>query len=283
MHRSKPFSSNHKKLMKTDRLSARQCILPVLLFLIIQLSVTLVIGFFCGEGWLPQEEMSSISTGLSAVLGLAAVCICDRRMGIGALGKGSCIKSVPSMRLPLILFMTLALAVAVNFLFNGLVLMTGIQTIDPLYQKAAGLFAEGSFAFQIITYGILVPLSEEALFRGVIYAFFKSRFCGSTRRHITAILFTSLVFSVYHGNFTQGIYTFLLSIIFCLLADRGGLILSVVLHMGVNLVSLIGQRSAAYTAILQNPSDHWTILLGAAVASVILYYFICKLTEDNSL
>ena len=61
-----------EKKQNNQKLSARQVIIPILLFLIIQLSVTLVIAFFCGEGWLPEEEMSTTATALSAVLGLAA-------------------------------------------------------------------------------------------------------------------------------------------------------------------------------------------------------------------
>ena len=269
-----------EKKQNNGQLSARQVIIPVLIFLIIQLSVTLVIAFLCGEGWLPEEEMSTTATALSAVLGFAAVLACDRRMAIHALQRESILRT--GRCTVMLIFLCLLLAVCLNIVLNVLILSSGVQKIDPLYQQAAQTFAEGSLPLQILAYGILVPVAEESLFRGIVYRFFKSRFNGSIKRHAAAILLTSLVFAVYHGNLTQGLYTFLLSLAFCFATDCGGLIMSVALHIGLNLTSLIGAHVPRYQALLTSPSAGWPIVLIAAVLAAGLVYLIRKISKSQN-
>ena len=267
-----------EKKLNNQQLSARQVIIPILIFLIIQLSVTLIIAFFCGEGWLPEEEMSTTATALSAVLGFAAVLVCDRRMAICALRSESVIHTGGSTTILIIL--SLMLAVCLNIVLNVLILSSGVQKIDPLYQQAAQTFAEGSLPLQILAYGILVPIAEESLFRGIVYRFFRSRFSGSCKRHALAILFTSLIFAVYHGNLTQGLYAFLLSLAFCFVTDCGGLILSVALHIGVNLTSLIGEHIPSYLTLLTHPSACWPVVLASAVFAAGLSCLILKISKS---
>ncbi len=269
-----------EKKQNNQKLTARQVIIPILLFLIIQLSVTLVIAFFCGEGWLPEEEMSTTATALSAVLGLAAVFACDRKMAIGALRRENVIHIVRSTVTLMIL--SLLLAVCLNIVLNALILSSGVQKIDPLYQQAAQTFAEGSLPLQILAYGVLVPVAEESLFRGIVYSFFKSRFNGSAKLHTAAILLTSLVFAVYHGNLTQGLYAFLLSLAFCFVADCGGLIMSIVLHVGVNLTSLIGAHIQRYQTLLTRPSEGWPLVLIAVVFAAGLICLILKISKSQN-
>ena len=269
-----------EKKQNNQKLTARQVIIPILLFLIIQLSVTLVIAFFCGEGWLPEEEMSTTATALSAVLGLAAVFACDRKMAIGTLRRDNVMYTGRSTMTLIIL--SLLLAVCLNIVLNALILSSGVQKIDPLYQQAAQTFAEGSLPLQILAYGVLVPIAEESLFRGIVYSFFKSRFNGSAKRHTAAVLLTSLVFAVYHGNLTQGLYAFLLSLAFCFVADCGGLIMSIVLHVGVNLTSLIGEYIQRYQTLLTRPSEGWPLILIAVVFAAGLICLILKISKSQN-
>ena len=114
--------------------------------------------------------MSTTATALSAVLGLAAVFACDRKMAIGTLRRDNVMYTGRSTMTLIIL--SLLLAVCLNIVLNALILSSGVQKIDPLYQQAAQTFAEGSLPLQILAYGVLVPIAEESLFRGIVYSFF---------------------------------------------------------------------------------------------------------------
>ena len=62
----------------------------------------------------------------------------------------------------------------------------------------------------IISYGILAPLGEEIVFRGVVY--------GQLRKVLKvpyAVVLSGLAFGLFHGNLVQAVYA---TVIGCLLA-----------------------------------------------------------------
>ena len=272
----------------TDRKPAGHLIIPILVFLITELVVTLIIAYATGEGWLPDAEMSNIATSVSAIANLMVLFFCERKMGLGTLTRRSLFGRFAregeerlALRAAASVLITILMGICLNIFLNGLVLMTGIQNVDPLYKSAADTFAEGSPAMQIIAYGILVPAAEEWLFRGMVYSFFKSRFRTDRLLPPAAVLLTSLVFAVFHGNFTQGIYVFFLSIALCLAAECGGLVLSAVMHMCVNLVSLIGNHIGVYTDTVGNMQAHLPALFASAVLTVLFSLILVRLSRKN--
>ena len=82
----------------------------------------------------------------------------------------------------------------------------------------------------IVVVVILTPIIEEFVFRGVLLD--KLRRFGDK----TAIIFTALVFGLFHGNFSQFFYAFALGLIFAYITIKTNTIrYSIVLHMLVNL------------------------------------------------
>lgn len=98
------------------------------------------------------------------------------------------------------------------------------------------------FILAFISLVVLVPLSEEILFRGYLY--------GKLRKLMpfwVAILITSVLFGALHGAWNIAIDTFALSIVLCLLREFTGSIWpSVLLHMIKN--------SIAFYILFINPS-----------------------------
>ena len=60
-----------------------------------------------------------------------------------------------------------------------------------------------------------VPIVEELIFRAVVYERIR-RYCSVT----AAALWTSFFFGVYHGNMSQGIYAFLLSLLMVYMKEK---------------------------------------------------------------
>lgn len=75
------------------------------------------------------------------------------------------------------------------------------------YKQSGNIFTVFDTSALVLTL-FLAPLTEEAIFRLGIY--------GGVRRiagKIPAALFSSLAFGIYHGNWIQGIYAFILGIV----------------------------------------------------------------------
>ncbi|MCD7882190.1 MAG: CPBP family intramembrane metalloprotease, partial [Lachnospiraceae bacterium] len=83
--------------------------------------------------------------------------------------------------------------------------------------------------------GLFVPIAEELIFRGLVYARMRIRLqVGS------AAFFSALLFALYHGNPIQAIYAFPMAIVLALLYEHGGkLIYPILFHMGANLAAIL--------------------------------------------
>ena len=90
-------------------------------------------------------------------------------------------------------------------------------------------------AVQIIGLGILVPVAEELIFRGLLYA--------RIRRMLpvwASVLTASVIFALYHGNMIQILFAFPMAIILTLLYEKGKWIsYQILFHMGVNLTTVV--------------------------------------------
>ena len=98
-------------------------------------------------------------------------------------------------------------------------------------QQAVSNVSKGSMAAVFIALYVAAPISEELVFRGKGYAAIK-RSCGSA----VAIILTSLLFAVAHGNILQGIYAFVAGVVLSIIAEKtGSLITAVFAHAGFNI------------------------------------------------
>lgn len=129
-------------------------------------------------------------------------------------------------------------------------------------------------SFRIIAYVLLIPLSEEILFRGVIYSHFKE-----ILPFWAAALLTGLMFGLYHGNLMQGLYGFFMGTVMCLILYYGGtFIYPILFHMVANLVSNLCYEYEHIYKVVYSP---WGIALAFAylvVAIIMSYVFKNRLT-----
>lgn len=133
---------------------------------------------------------------------------------------------------------------------SGIILFFGIftsgalgkaATLLPLgrageeYSTVSENFLSNPLLFQILTLCIVAPVIEEIVFRGMMY----DRLCEYTKEE-NAILLSALIFGIYHGNLTQGIYAGLLGIFLCIARERCHTMTApVLLHMSCNTTAFI--------------------------------------------
>lgn len=91
--------------------------------------------------------------------------------------------------------------------------------------RAAGLVA---------VIGVFVPIAEEVLFRGVLYAWLRQR-----RGVVASALISSAVFAIAHVNAEAALQIFLIGLVLAYLYERtGSIVPSIVTHATVNVASL---------------------------------------------
>lgn len=96
------------------------------------------------------------------------------------------------------------------------------------------LFSSG-LPLQVIGLGILVPVCEELLFRGVVFG--RWRKCFGEKSGVWAV---SLLFALLHGNMIQFLYALPMALLLQLCLKKGKTIWSpIAFHAGANLTSVI--------------------------------------------
>lgn len=116
-------------------------------------------------------------------------------------------------RLFLVALVSLMSAIAFNYLFGSL---QALIESDSYEQVAQTQFSLPLWA-GIIIYGILSPLVEEIVFRGLVYNRLRRQYSVTI-----AIVFSGLIFGAYHGNLIQMGYGFVLGIMMAVLYERFG-------------------------------------------------------------
>ena len=136
-------------------------------------------------------------------------------------------KNSVNFNLKNIIFITI-LALSISIFYNTFIyLINNNIHITDNYNKS-----DISIIILILTTGIMGPILEELLFRGIVY----NRLLTFVN-HKEAIIFTSLLFSIMHmPDIITVIYTFLLSIIMIYLYNKFKTIkASIIFHIFINI------------------------------------------------
>ena len=96
-------------------------------------------------------------------------------------------------------------------------------------QASVGLIAG------IILFGIITPVAEELVFRGIVLSRLNLGF-GVT----PAIILSALMFGIYHGNLVQGIYGTLMGLIIGYVYIKyDALVYPILVHSGANILVFV--------------------------------------------
>ena len=155
---------------------------------------------------------------------------------------------------------TIGAVIGCNLLFE----LLGVTNKSEAYTEVAAQQYSAHFIVGILVFGVISPIAEELLFRGVIYGYLR-RFMDIK----LAIALSALIFGVYHMNYVQGVYGFLIG---CLMAYAyeyfGEFKMAVFVHVASNVLAYC----LSYTAIAVTGFVSWpvcVIFLAVAVVSLI--------------
>lgn len=132
---------------------------------------------------------------------------------------------------------------AVCFIGGGVlnVVWSGVLNLLQIQARFSNQVQEQLFAadliLQIVGLGVVAPIAEELIFRGLTYRRMRQFFPV----WMSAVL-SALLFALYHGNMIQMIFAFPLAIVLALVYERGKLFcFPLLFHMGSNLTAILLQ------------------------------------------
>lgn len=184
---------------------------------------------------------------------------------------------VPNKKAPLSKYLLIA-GISISFALglNNLILLADLATYSEAYQEAAQTFYASDFIVQIIVLGILTPVTEEFMFRGLIY----KRLRRDMKSVVSAIIFSGLVFGFYHGNLVQSIYGCLSGFLLAYLYEKfGSLKAPILAHMLMNMVALALTEANIFVWMFKDIMRMGIITVACAAIASSTFLMIKKIDE----
>ena len=260
----------------TSLLKAVSIVWPVLVYNVISQVVLIVFAYFMQWVSLGNEGMQTVADFLRAHSVMVSGVVKALSLTAGAaVVLHLFVRETPVIALPkghkrdvaVLFVLGGCAALAVNILF-ALVGFTGSSA--DYEQVAQKQFALPLWA-GIVLYGIVSPLAEEIVFRGIVY--------NRLRRQYTkwiAIVGSALLFGLYHGNVVQALYGFVLGVLIAVLYEKyGSFAVPVILHSAANIfVYVVTSVTEMDVAVMTVP-----VLMVCLVLFIVLFVMCLNKSE----
>ncbi len=149
---------------------------------------------------------------------------------------------------------------------NNIIGATGLVELSQGYQNVTAHFYGGGLVFEILGAGILIPLVEELLYRGIVYGRL-SDWLGIP----VAALVSALIFGGLHMNLVQFIYAFFMGLLMVYFLEKTHNLYGAVLgHMGANLLTVLRTETGVLSWMESSPAALWGTTVGMAVVCGVL-------------
>lgn len=162
-------------------------------------------------------------------------------------------------------FVVVIIGAAACFGLNGLLNMSGMTAEYAEQMEYLNLLLYSApLWLQILCTGILAPLAEEMVFRGLVFKRMR------TYLHFwPAAIASSLIFGIYHGNMLQLLYAGLLGLAMAFIYEQFRNILAPILfHVSANLLSVLISNIPELTQIFNGKNGTLYYMIATAVCVV---------------
>ncbi len=168
------------------------------------------------------------------------------------------IKAEPAKNYALLAGATAGLAIGLNVLF----LLSGVIDGSEAYSQVAQNQYGAWFPIGLICFGLITPVAEELLFRGIIF--------NCIRRYMklsAAMLVSAVFFALYHGNSVQALYAVVLGYLMAYAYEYfGDFRMALAVHIGANVLSYVLSYLPVTSALTNWPVCAVCLAVGAACA-----------------
>lgn len=153
---------------------------------------------------------------------------------------------------------------------NNILILSNIGAQSEAYQQATAILYSPPFPMQLLCVGIVIPVVEEMMFRGLIY---RRKRVGSSMGH--AMLFSAVFFGIYHGNVVQMIYGFISGLMLAYLYEKfGSLIAPILAHTLMNVTACVLTEAEGFIWIFANPMRMGIITVVCAALASTMFVLI---------
>ena len=173
-------------------------------------------------------------------------------------------KLEPNRTYPVLFILGITLSLFLNMIFD----FAHLTTASDAYKSIAAVQYSVSLPLGLIIYGIIKPVEEELVYRGLFYGRLRKTFAA-----YIAIPVSSLFFGLLHFNLTQMVYAFLMGLYLSIVKEKeNSLIPCIIIHSLANIVIFTTSgNETLYKAVFTLPC---CIIAGVLSLLAILYLYV---------
>lgn len=205
---------------------------PVFVYFFLNQAITLILAYIIGTGQYDSkivtlfdnnsQLIAAIVRSLAVILATIPL-IFNFRMEYPVVWDRRRLEGMP---------LVVILAASSALLLNGLAIFTGFSSSSQTFSQTSSNQFSLPIWLGIIVYGIVTPITEEIVYRGIVYNRARNYFSP-----IISMICSSFLFGLSHGNIVQLIYGFVMGMLICYVYERfGAFAYPVIFHCSSNIV-----------------------------------------------
>lgn len=183
---------------------------------------------------------------------------------------------LPNKKAPLSKYFLIA-GISIPFAvgLNNVLILSNLAEYSASYQETAVALYTPALWVQILCLGIIVPITEEYVFRGLIYKRIRRNTAAAR-----AIISSAIFFGLYHGNSVQTIYGSLCGLLLAYLYEKyGSMKAPVFAHILMNIVACVLTELDGFTWMFVKPMRMAVITIACAAIASTMFLFIREIDE----
>ena len=169
------------------------------------------------------------------------------------------------------------LGISLGICLSVAVSIFGISAEDEAFKQVSELIESQPFWLKIASVGIIIPIQEELMYRGLIYKNIEQRY-----DHIKAAVISSTVFAVMHMNLSQGIYAFLMGLVMAFIYQKTKNIYAcITFHCSANIFAVFVSTNTVKGFLMENAYVIPAVLLCMLASSYFVILYLHKEYRRN--
>lgn len=182
----------------------------------------------------------------------------------GQLYRNKYLDAGPKVK-PAAYLITIVIAFTSSVGLNILLILTGLVGKSESYKQVAERQYGVAFGIGLFIYGVISPIVEEIVFRGLIYNRMKKYYAIWT-----SVIVSALLFGAWHGNMVQALYGTCMGILLAYTYERfKDFKIPCIFHAIANIsVYTITYNSGLYQAVVR--SYNAVVLIGISIVMIVL-------------
>lgn len=172
----------------------------------------------------------------------------------------------------IIILLTIILGVSAALACNIGLSYVDFSSLSETYREVSEMQYSVSVPVGILVYGIITPIAEELVFRGIVFRRIERYFTTTI-----GIIISAFIFGIYHGNLVQGVYGFLLGILIAVCyAQFDHILIPVLFHGSANISIFVITRNYPVQDMLNKPLNCLIFM----IISMLTLFQIRKIKKD---